>query len=261
MITSAQNPKVKQIRALLADRRDRQKEGLYVAEGVRVIEEMTACGLRPELVLFSSELSERGKALLKIFDSQRVSVEEVQPQILSSLSATETSQGILAVLPIPAGSLTPVWNLLLVLDQLRDPGNLGTILRTAAASAVQAVVLTPASIDPFSPKVVRAAMGAHFQLPILTLDWKNITMACRNRSDGPAAILVADSAGGKPCWDTDLRQPLALVIGSEADGPQQAAFDAAHSLLHIPMPGKAESLNAAVAASILLYEIVRQRNT
>jgi TrmH family RNA methyltransferase len=104
-------------------------------------------------------------------------------------------------------------------------------------------------------------MGAHFRLPLLTLDWPEISTLCKQKLSGPATLLIADSSRGSPCWQTDLRQPLALVIGSEADGPQPAAFAAADGLLHIPMPGAAESLNAAMAASILLYEVVRQRNT
>jgi len=261
MITSTQNQKIKNIRALLTDRGTRQKEGLYVVEGVRSIEEAASSGLQLDLVLYSSQLSERGNALLEQLRNRGVPIEEVQAQILENLSDTETSQGILAVLPIPAAVLPISWDLILVLDRLRDPGNLGTILRSSAASGVQAVVLTPSTTDPFAPKVVRAAMGAQFYLPIVSMTWPEIIEACRKRKPSPAAILVADSAGGMPCWQTDLKQPTALVIGSEADGPQPEAYQAADALLHIPMPGRAESLNAAVAASILLYEIARQRNS
>lgn len=261
MITSTQNQKIKHVRALLSDRRTRQGEGLFVIEGVRVVEEAGASGLKPDLVLYSSNLTDRGKDLLKQFGDRGISIEEVLPQILENLSDTETSQGILAVLPIPKVDLPEDWDLILVLDQLKDPGNLGTILRSSAASGVQAVVLTPGSADPFAPKVVRAAMGAHFFLPILTMDWPEITKTCRGRKIIPASILVADSARGLPCWQMDLQQPMALVIGSEADGPQQQAYEAAQGFLQIPMPGRAESLNAAVAASILLYEVVRQRNS
>jgi len=261
MITSAQNQKIKNIRALLTDRVTRQKEGLYVVEGVRSIEEAAASGLPLDLVLYSNQLSERGKALVEQLGNRGVPIEEVQAQILENLSETETSQGILAVLPMPMAVFPIVWDLILVLDRLRDPGNLGTILRSSAASGVQAVVLTPATTDPFAPKVVRSAMGAQFTLPILTMTWPEIIEACKNRNPSPAAILVADSAGGMPCWQTDLKQATALVIGSEADGPQPEAYQAAAALLHIPMPGRAESLNAAVAASILLYEIVRQRSS
>jgi TrmH family RNA methyltransferase len=198
--------------------------------------------------------------LLDIFGSAGSAIEEVDGRILHSLSDTDTSQGILALVPQPAATLPGDWDLLLVLDQIRDPGNLGTILRSAAASGVQGVIMTPGSVDVYSPKVVRAGMGAHFRLPLLTLDWPEISAVCKQKRTDPAALLIADSSGGSPCWQTNLRQPVALVIGSEADGPQPAAFAAGDGMLHIPMPGAAESLNAAMAASILLYEIVRQRN-
>lgn len=260
MITSSQNPKIKRIRGLLENRKDRQQEKVFVIEGVRLAEETLKSGSQVELVLYSAELSTRGLALVEQFSAMGCPVEEVDAGILRGLSDTETPQGILAVLPQPVSELPKTWDLLLVLDRIRDPGNLGTMLRSAAGAGVQAVVLTPGSVDAFGPKVVRSAMGAHFRLPILTLDWPEIVTACRQPHPQPAALLVADSAGGDSCWEADLRQRLALVIGSEADGPQQAALAAANGLVHIPMPGKAESLNAAVAAAILLYEVVRQRN-
>lgn len=261
MITSSKNPKIKFVRALLTDRLDRQREKLYVLEGVRLVEEAWKAGQKPEMSLFSSDLSARGREILEHFSGMGCPVEEVDAGVLQSLSDTETTQGILAVLPQPEAGIPPDWDLMLILDRIRDPGNLGTILRSGAASGVQAFVLTPASVDPFAPKVVRAAMGAHLYVPILTLDWPEITAACKQERPQPAQILVADSAGGSPSWQVDLRRPLALVIGSEAEGPQPAALAAADGRVYIPMPGKAESLNAAVAASILLYEIIRQRNS
>lgn len=260
MITSPQNPKIKRIRALFSDRENRQQEEVFVVEGVRLIEEAVNAGVQPDTILYSSDLSTRGRQIIAHFGAAEFPVEEVEARILQSLSDTETTQGILAVFPFPSAVLPPAWDLILILDRIRDPGNLGTILRSGAASGVQGFLLTPATADAYAPKVVRAAMGAHFHVPLLTLDWPEIAAACKQNRPQPAAILVADSSRGSPCWQTDLQQPLALVIGSEADGPQPAAFKAADGLVHIPMPGKAESLNAAVAASILLYEIVRQRN-
>lgn len=260
MITSNQNPRIKHIRALLTDRKNRQQEKLFIVEGVRLAEEAARANFVPEEVLFSSELSPRGRELVEIFRSAGCAVEEVDERILHSLSDTDTPQGILAIVPQPAAELPIGWDLLLVLDQIRDPGNLGTILRSAAASGVQGVILTPGSVDVYSPKVVRSGMGAHFRVPLLNLDWPEILAVSKQKRTPPAALWIADSSGGSPCWQTDLRQPVALVIGSEADGPQPAAFTAADGMLHIPMPGAVESLNAAMAASILLYEVIRQRN-
>jgi TrmH family RNA methyltransferase len=145
---------------------------------------------------------------------------------------------------------------LILLDGLRDPGNLGTILRCASAAGAQAVGITPGSVDAFSPKVLRAGMGAHFHLPVLELDWEMITQLVRQHH---LQLFLAAAGQGKPFYEQDLTQPLALVIGGEAAGASQQAYRLAHTPLHIPMPGQAESLNAASAAAVLIFEVVRQR--
>jgi TrmH family RNA methyltransferase len=155
----------------------------------------------------------------------------------------------------------------LVADNLRDPGNLGPLLRTAAASGAQAALLSPGTTDAFAPKVLRAGMGAHFRLPVFHLTWDEIRAVCKEpvRPAGEPQrslrIFLAEASDGTPCWDLDLRQPLTLIVGSEAEGASREALALADELITIPMPGKSESLNAAIAASILLFEIVRQRRT
>jgi TrmH family RNA methyltransferase len=122
-----------------------------------------------------------------------------------------------------------------VLDQIRDPGNMGTILRSAAAAGAQAVFTPPGNTDPFSPKVVRAGMGAHFRLSIQSLTWPQILEYCQKQQ--PALHLwLAESGGGQNCWQADLRSPLALVIGGEADGASAEARQAVDDLLNIPCP-------------------------
>ncbi len=210
MITSTQNPKIKHIRALLTNRQDRQQEKLFVIEGVRLAEEAALAKVKPTEVLFSSDLSTRGRELVNTFAAMGSVVEEVEARVLHSLSDTDTPQGILVVLPQPAAHLPEDWDLLLVLDQIRDPGNLGTMLRSAAAAGAQGVILTPGSVDVFSPKVVRAGMGAHFRLPLLTHDWPEILSICKQKHGEPAVILIADSTGGAPCWQTDLQPPIGI---------------------------------------------------
>ncbi len=261
MITSAHNSRIQQVRTLLSRRRERHKQGLFVVEGVRLAEEAARSGIRPELVLVGESLSERGRQLADQFTGMGSPTEEVEEGLLRSLSDTETPQGILAVLPLPQTALPEPWDFLVIADNLRDPGNLGTLLRSAAAAGAQALIATPGTTDPFAPKVVRAGMGAHFRLTIQTLEWAQIADLCRRRKEGPAQILIADSARGSVCWDTDLTSPLALVIGGEANGAQEQANQLADGFIHIPMPGQSESLNAAIAAGILLFEVVRQRNS
>ena len=254
MITSAQNPRLKLTRSLLGQAKARREEGAFVAEGVRLVEEALAADWSFRYVLHAPDLGTRGRKLLHGLEEKRIPLEVVDAALLDSLSETETSQGILAVLEQQALPVPPRLDFLLILDQVRDPGNLGTLLRSALAAGVQAVLLPPETADPFNPKVVRSGMGAHFRLPILSLDWEGI----RNRLSG-LTVFLAEMEGAIPCWQADLRSPLALIVGGEAEGASAEGRRLADRLVCIPMPGGNESLNAAVAGSILLFEVVRQR--
>ncbi len=255
MITSTQNPRVQQVRALVSQRKEREERGEFVIEGVRLCEEALASAWQPRLLLYSADLPPRGLELVRAWQERGAPVEEAAPHVLRSAADTENPQGILGVFARRELSLPSRPDFLVVADGLRDPGNLGTLLRTAAAAGAQALLLAPGCVDPFSPKVLRAGMGAHFRLPLRSLDWDELAAllkpACR--------VFLAESGGGTPAWQLDLRAPLALVIGGEADGAGPQARALADGQITIPMPGKSESLNAAVAAGILLFEVVRQR--
>jgi len=259
MISSSHNPKIQHVRALLAKRQERENAQAFVVEGVRLVEEALQSRWQPQLVLYTSQLSPRGKTLVEKAACHGVEVEEVLSGVMESISDTETSQGLMAVFSIQAIPFPRQPNFLLILDNLRDPGNLGTLLRSAEAAGVQAVILPPGTVDAFSPKVVRSAMGAHFRLPIHTLTWQEIKAFCHGTQSSSLKILVAEGVRGIPYWKFDLHQPLALVIGGEAQGASDQALEYADDLITIPMPGSSESLNAAVAGSILLFEVVRQR--
>jgi TrmH family RNA methyltransferase len=176
--------------------------------------------------------------------------------LMKSLSETETPQGILAVLEFTQFPIPNFPNFILIPDQIRDPGNLGTLLRSAAATGVQAVLLPPETTDAFAPKVVRSGMGAHFRLPIRSMNWEEIEQVGKSTS---LQIVLADM-NGQSCWETDLRQPLALIVGGEAEGASSEARKLASQQISIPMTEKMESLNAAVAGSVLMFELVRQRS-
>lgn len=260
MITSAQNPKIRLARGLLARRKEREEHRSFVVEGVRLSEEALASDWKPHFVLFSRPLTRRGEDLVSAFIERDVEVEEITPALMNSLSETEAPQGILAALPLPAPHLPSRLDFLLVIDALRDPGNLGTLLRSATAAGVQAALLTPGSTDPFAPKVVRAAMGAHFHLPVLTLSWPEIGALAHEKIQPALQLYLADVQGGQAGWQLDLRRPVGLVIGGEAGGASREAHCYVDGAITIPMPGRAESLNAAIAGSILLFEVVRQRS-
>jgi len=254
MITSNQNPKIKLVRALLGRTKERREVGAFVVEGVRLVEEavITKWGVR--FALYDESLSDRGRLQVESLRSRGVDVEEVSTSVMESLTDTETPQGILAVLndtrlPIPESP-----NFILIPDQIRDPGNLGTLLRSAAVTGAQAVLIPPETTDAFAPKVLRAGMGAHFRLPIRTMEWDEIEKLTRGLK-----IYIADM-NGTSCWETDLRQPLALVVGGEAEGASETARKVADEKIGVPMMGNVESLNAGVAGSVLMFEVVRQRS-
>ena len=260
MITSSQNPKIQQVRGLLQRRKERKKSGLFAAEGVRLVEEGLKAGWKPLLTFFSENISERGLNIISRLESEGDFVEEISQTLMDDLSDTETAQGILSVFSSESTGFPQTADFLLILDNLRDPGNLGTILRSAAAAGVQGIILTPGTTDAFAPKVVRAGMGAHFYIPIRNMDWDEISRFTKDTCNPPLKLFASNVYEGKCLWEENLRQPCALIIGSEAEGVSSETLQITDSSIHIPMPGKSESLNAATAASILIFEVIRQRS-
>jgi RNA methyltransferase, TrmH family len=256
VITSAQNAKIKLVRALLGHAKERREAKAFVVEGVRLVEEAIQSNWRVQFALYTEAVSDRGRSQVESLLSRGVEVEMVSESLIKSLSETETPQGILAVLEFTQLPIPQVPNFILIPDQIRDPGNLGTLLRSAAATGVQAVLLPPETTDAFAPKVVRSGMGAHFQLPMLWMTWEEIQQVGRPANQ---QIYLADM-DGRSCWETDLRRPLALIIGGEAQGASREARKLANQKISIPMTGKMESLNAGVAGSVLMFEVVRQRS-
>jgi TrmH family RNA methyltransferase len=263
MITSSQNPKIKLARALLGRAKERREAGAFVVEGVRLVEEAAARGWEFRFALYDASLNERGSSLVEQLLSREIEVEEVSERLMKSLSDTETPQGILAVLEFThLPTLAPGTgeggpddpDFVLIPDRIRDPGNLGTLLRTAAAAGVQAVFIPPETTDAFAPKVVRSGMGAHFRLPIQSMKWEKIRRQIKD-----VQVYLADM-DGTSCWETDLRGPLALIVGSEAEGASEEARELATHKISVPMTGNMESLNAGVAGSVLMFEVVRQRS-
>jgi TrmH family RNA methyltransferase len=258
MITSIKNPNVQYVRDLLSQKKHRDQAGAFVVEGVRLAEEALAAQYQPTLAFFSSAISERGKDLLNKLDSRQTDIEEVEAGLLDRISATETSQGLLIVFRKAESAIQGMGEPILVLDQIRDPGNLGTILRSACAFGFTSVILTPGSADPFSPKALRSGMGAQFKLPVSFMDAKAIQEHCKNGA-ARLNIFLADAEAATKCWEIDLAQPLCLIIGSEAFGAEPAIRQIVDRNISIPMQANNESLNAAMSANILMYEVYRQR--
>lgn len=257
MITSPANPQVKRIRSLAADRRERRRERMFVLEGVRLVADALQSGARLELALYVPEQlegTEAGAALLDVLRPLRTA-QPASPQALSAAAETVHPQGVVALARWP--ELAPGRpGLLLVLDALQDPGNVGTLLRTAEAVGVATVLCSRGTADLFSPKVVRSAMGAHFRLAMeQDLGWEQVG----ERLALVDHVYAADASARMPYYAADWRQPSALIVGNEAEGLSDAARATASKLITIPMVGRAESLNAAVAGSVILFEALRQR--
>ncbi len=290
MISSNQNSKIKLARALTGRPKERREAEAFLAEGVRLVEEAVIGNWGFRFVLYSDELSERGKKLVEKLEEEKIEVEEVESSLLQSLSETETSQGILAVIELKQLPIPNSPNFILIPDSIRDPGNLGTLLRTADAAGVQVVLIPPETTDAFAPKVVRAGMGAHFRLPIHSMSWDEIRefvsashLTKRDESNRGDSVRLTEKTNpsgathiipfgdtrlhvfladmkGQSCWETDFRQPLTLIVGGEAEGASEHAHQLANAVVKIPMAGKTESLNAAVAGSVLIFEVMRQRS-
>lgn len=256
MITSRDNPRVKWMRSLL-DSKGRRQERCYLLEGVILVDDALSAGLGPRLVLYDPDAlraTRRGRALLdRLADAPS---EEVSAAVLQSMSDTVATQGVIAAYAIP--EQPPAFadeGLVVVLDAVRDPGNVGAILRSAQAAGCAAAVTTTGSADLYSPKVVRAAMGAHARLPLFAdMAWPRLSMLLAARR-----VYIAQANGGTPYYEIDWTAPAALVIGNETEGLRPEAQRRATGRVSIPMPGRAESLNASVAASIIIFESVRQR--
>ena len=259
-ISSPQNRHIAQARSLHR-KRARGREQSCLIEGVRLTETALDAGVVPAFCFLERGFAtdERRQALERRLLQEPWPTWYVSPEAMQAASDTQTPQGVACVVPIPdpVTSLPADASLVVALDGIRDPGNLGTILRTCHALGVSAVLLTKDCVDAWSPKVLRAAMGSHFCLPVHTdLAWERVaTLTSR------LVRVVAEAGAPQTAWQFDWRRAVALVIGGEAHGASDRALRAADERVRIPMAAGAESLNAAIACSMLLYEVTRQRST
>jgi TrmH family RNA methyltransferase len=256
-ITSASNNRIKEARKLQR-RRDRYARGEVLIEGVRLVRDAWQAGATLRQVFFTPELLEDQSATAELIEELAAAHVELVPcsaAVFATLSETMTPQGIVATVTMPRVALPTKRTLTLLLDQVRDPGNAGTLLRSAAAVGVDVVIFGPETVDPFNEKVMRAGMGAHFRLPIRTLDrWEDAGEWFEN--DYP--FYLADAAGEVEYDAIDWSAEATLVVGGEASGASEWARQRAVAIV-IPMEGATESLNAAVAGSVILFEAARQR--
>ena len=266
-ITSTQNPRFKALRSLRL-RKYRQREGIFLIEGIRIVEEALSSRAPVDTLVYAPELlvSERARALLERHDPARRLV--LSAGLFRTLSQRDDPQGIAATVRVqdPTLAEVPLSDdlLLIVAYQLGDPGNLGAIIRTADAAGATAVVVVGPSVDLHDPQAVRATMGSLFALPIVRL--ADATLLARwfekVRAEGLPLQVVASSAHAAQLhYEADYRRPLALLVGSERQGLPQPVRENADLQVRLPMVGRATSLNVSAATAALVYEIVRQRAT
>ena len=261
-IQSNQNNTIKEIKALHL-KKNRDAQGLYFIEGIRFVSDAIDNGQTIVKVIISDKLESLngGGQLIERVTAACDDCSLVPEKLFKEISDTQTPQGILAVLKKSEFVFDTVirqGNSVVILDSLQDPGNVGTIIRTADAAGVSAVILTKGSVDLFSPKVIRSTMGSVFHIPIF--EGLFINEAIGLLKEAGYKVIASHLDGKNNYYDEDLIGKSAIIVGNEANGISNETAELADRLVKIPMPGKAESLNASVAASIMIYEIVRQKN-
>ena len=261
-IESFSNPLIKRMR-LLREKRHRRAEGLFLAEGLRIATEAREAGVLPKWLFLADEGAAHrlAQALVAATLASGGEVIDTTPAILSKLSGKENAQAIVAIYAEPKTALTdldrnaaPIW---LVAERLRDPGNLGTMLRTGDAVGAGGLILLGESTDPYGVEAVRASMGAIFTQKLVQTEWDDFLPWLR----GGAGQLVATWLGEDTVdyQAVAYEAPTFILVGNESQGMPEAYAAAADMRVKMPMMGKADSLNAAVAAAVMAYEVLNQR--
>ena len=264
MISSSSNQQIKNLIQLQTKSKVRKKEKQYVIEGIKMFEEVLNCESASLIKTFVAEtyyktLQNENYSMYQRLQS--LDFEVVSDKVFKEISETMTPQGILAIVGQPEYRLEDLLHRdeinLIVLEDLRDPGNLGTIIRTAEGAGVTGIILSNASVDIFNPKVIRSTMGAIYRVPFVYVDEMDTTLELLKQHN---ITIYATHLNAESYYD-DIEYPnrTAVMIGNEANGLTQESAKASDVLIKIPMEGKVESLNAGVATAIMMYEIYRQK--
>ncbi len=256
-ITSMSNPIIKEVRSL-SNKKGRIAAQAILLEGYRLVRDALDSGAEIRYFIISDSFFQKDELLLS--DMSNIKVVQVPDEVFSRISETQSPQGIMAVAELPVCDKKDIINRVkrvIVLENLQDPGNLGTIIRSADACGFDAVILSKDSADPYNPKVIRSTMGSLFHIPvIITEDFNGLLNELRSKG---MLLIAAHTRDSLPCWQADMSGELAIIIGNEGNGLSDNILELADMTVMIPMTGKAESLNASAAASMLIYECMRQR--
>ena len=261
MITSTANAKVKQVVQWQTKAKERKKDQVFLAEGIKMF------GEAPENWILEAFLT--NEAIEKLENQpglkeklNRIPWETVSDEVMEKMADVQTPQGVLTVLKRPQYDVEEVLKhpngLYLVLENLQDPGNLGTIMRTSEGAGVTAVIMNKTTVDIFNPKTIRATMGSIYRVPFILED--ELQEIIQKMKGNQVKIFAAHLSGKTYFTGCYFQAPTAFLIGNEGNGLSKELTEMADSLIKIPMEGKLESLNAAVAAALLIYEAKRQRS-
>ncbi len=253
-ITSANNPRFRALLKLAQSSRERRDAGLSLLDGIHLVAAYTEHVGAPEEIVVSRGGAENAEVVQLLATLKADNALVLSEALFRQLSSVATPTGIIAVVPTPRVAVPQVLKGASVwLEDIQDPGNVGSILRSAAAAGIATVCLSRHSVHAWSPRVLRAGMGAHFALRVI--EGVDLQMLAQ----GYAGRIIATGMGrGKAVFDADLRGDVALLFGNEGAGLSSALAALAHETVHIPMPGRAESLNVGAAAAVCLFERVRQ---
>lgn len=259
MITSTSNQQMKNLSALMKKSKERKEKGVFVVEGTKMVAEAPTEWIKN--VYISETYENEHQHLIKELQKKGISLETVADNVFKAVSDTQTPQGILAVISTPSYALTQLLagdkTHLLILESVQDPGNLGTMVRTGEGAGVTGIIMNKTTVDLFNPKTIRSTMGSIYRVPFYITDNLKETL-CDLKENG--VNLYAAHLKGTGAYDeADYTGATGFLIGNEGNGLSDEIADLANSYIKIPMEGKVESLNAAISASLLMYEANRQR--
>lgn len=242
----------------LKEKRGRNKTKKYIIEGFRLVQEAFKAGVKVDKVFVSCSSEDKIEEYLGIY-IEKTKVYLLKDELLNELCQTETPQGIVAVLDINNAVVNKEGSFYLLCDKVQDPGNLGTIIRTAHAAGVDGIILTKGTVDIYNPKVVRATMGSMFYIPIIFEDEEY--SQTKELLEQGFSMIATSLQGDKNFFEEDLTGKVIVSMGNEGNGVSEEIYNLSDKKVKIPMPGGAESLNVSVATAIILYEKVRQKNS
>lgn len=255
-IESKENSIIKEIKKL-KDKKGRKEEQNFIIEGLRFCEEAISAKVEIKYIVYSEKIEDKIQDLLKELNSE-VKIIKTTHNILKTLCNTDNPQGILGVVPMNISKQADEKGLYILVDKVQDPGNLGTIIRSAHGSGAKGVILTKGTVDPFNDKTLRSTMGSIFKIPIIEDD--EALSLLKELKDKGFSIVVSSLQTEYNFYDVDLCGNSVICVGNEGNGISDEVYNNSTVKVKIPMPGGAESLNVAVAASIMMFEAVRQKS-